>query len=66
MSKKEKIDRYIKSVSNNETYQKYLKEAVEFGYGLAKAENKELKAKLAAFNDLGMNSVIITEQFDDY
>jgi len=65
MNQKLKIEKYVKSITKNETYQNYLKDAANFGYSLAQSKIKDLEAALKAYEDIGMDNVIIDE-FDDY
>jgi len=67
MSPKTKIEKYVKNITKNDTYVDYLTKAAEYGYSLAKDEIKELKATLAAYEDLGLsasNGFFVEE--DDY
>lgn len=63
MNIKTKIDKYVKTITKNETYNKYLIDACNFGYSIAQAEIKDLKAKLSAFEDCGFG--IIIDEYDE-
>ena len=64
MTRKLKIEKYVKAITKNPTYDKYLTDAVEFGYSLAKEEIRSLKAALKAFEDIG--EIPLTEWDDEY
>lgn len=53
MSYKNKIENYVKGITKNDTYSRYLTDAALFGYKLTQDEIKALKAELKAFEDIG-------------
>lgn len=68
MSPKAEIEQYVRNTTNNENFQSLLKEAAEFGYNLAKKEVAQLKAALAAYEDMEEDPAEYVDEnnFDDY
>lgn len=68
MTAKNKIEKYVKNITKNDTYAKYLTEAAQFGYDLSKERIKELESALNAYRDIEDNPIelISDDDFGDY